>query len=74
MRGFQQLNQSQETLTTLAADTGGRAFTATNDFGDAFARVQSDLAAYYLLGYSSTNPARDGKFRRIQVRRQSSRS
>ena len=68
MRGFQQLNQSQETLTTLAADTGGRAFTATNDFGDAFARVQSDLAAYYLLGYSSTNPARDGRFRRIQVR------
>src|SRR5687767_11908427 len=68
MRGFQQLNQSQETLTTLAADTGGRAFTATNDFGDAFARVQSDLAAYYLLGYQSTNPARDGRFRRIQVR------
>jgi hypothetical protein len=68
MRGFQQLNQSQETLNTLAADTGGRAFTATNDFGDAFARVQSDLAAYYLLGYQSTNPARDGRFRRIQVR------
>jgi VWFA-related protein len=68
MGGFQQLNQSQETLTTLAADTGGRAFTATNDFGDAFARVQNDLAAYYLLGYSSTNPAKDGKFRRIQVR------
>src|SRR5687768_5928333 len=68
MRGFQQLNQSQETLTTLAADTGGRAFTATNDFGDAFARVQGDLAAYYLLGYSSTNPVRDGRFRRIQVR------
>ncbi len=68
MGGFQQINQSQETLNTLAADTGGRAFTATNDFGDAFARVQRDLAAYYLLGYSSTNPARDGKFRRIQVR------
>src|SRR5688572_5975162 len=68
MRGFQQLNQSQETLNTLSADTGGRAFTATNDFGDAFARVQRDLAAYYLLGYSSTNPSRDGRFRRITVR------
>ena len=44
------------------------AFTDTNDFGDAFARVQNDLAAYYLLGYSSTNTARDGKFRRISVR------
>ena len=68
MGGFQQISQSQETLTTLAADTGGRSFTATNDFGDAFARVQRDLAAYYLLGYSSTNPARDGKFRQIRVR------
>jgi VWFA-related protein len=68
MGGFARINQSQETLNTLAADTGGRAFTATNDFGDAFDRVQNDLAAYYLLGYSSTNPARDGKFRSIQVR------
>jgi hypothetical protein len=65
---FQQLASSQDTLTSLAADTGGRAFTDTNDFGDAFARVQRDMSAYYLLGYSSTNPAKDGRFRRIQVR------
>jgi VWFA-related protein len=67
-RQFQQLTASQGTLTTLAADTGGRAFTDTNDFGAAFARVQRDLSAYYLLGYSSTNPSKDGRFRRIQVR------
>jgi VWFA-related protein len=65
---FARLSGSQDTLTTLAADTGGKAFTDTNDFGDAFARVQRDMSAYYLLGYSSTNPARDGRFRRIQVR------
>jgi VWFA-related protein len=67
-RQFQQLTASQGTLMSLAADTGGRAFTDTNDFGDAFKRVQRDLSAYYLLGYSSTNPGKDGKFRRIQVR------
>jgi VWFA-related protein len=67
-RQFQQLTASQGTLMTLAADTGGRAFTDTNDFGDAFKRVQRDLSAYYLIGYSSTNPSRDGRFRRIQVR------
>jgi VWFA-related protein len=67
-RQFQQLTASQGTLTTLAADTGGRAFTDTNDFSAAFTRVQRDLSAYYLLGYSSTNPSRDGRFRRIQVR------
>ncbi len=67
-RQFSQLTASQDTLTTLAADTGGRAFTDTNDFGEAFARAQRDLAAYYLIGYSSTSAAKDGRFRRIQVK------
>jgi hypothetical protein len=65
---FAQLASSQDTLTSLAADTGGRAFTDSNDFGEAFTRVQRDMSAYYLLGYSSTNAAKDGRFRRIQVR------
>jgi hypothetical protein len=65
---FAQLASSQDTLTSLAADTGGRAFTDSNDFGEAFARVQRDMAAYYLLGYSSTNATKDGRFRRIEVR------
>jgi VWFA-related protein len=65
---FAQLSSSQDTLTTLAGDTGGRAFTDSNDFGEAFARVQRDMSAYYLLGYTSTNPTKDGRFRRIQVR------
>jgi VWFA-related protein len=65
---YARLAASQDTLTSLAADTGGRAFTDTNDFGEAFSRVQRDMSAYYILGYSSTNPAKDGRFRRIQVR------
>lgn len=65
---FARLMSSQDTLTTLSSDTGGRAFTDTNDFGEAFDRVRRDMSAYYLLGYATTNPARDGRFRRIQVR------
>jgi VWFA-related protein len=65
---FQQLTASQDSLTTLAADTGGRAFTDSNDFGDAFARAQRDLSAYYLIGYGSTNTTKDGRFRKIEVR------
>jgi hypothetical protein len=65
---FSRLAASQDTLVSLAADTGGRAFTDTNNFGEAFARVQRDMSAYYLLGYSSTNKNQDGRFRRIQVR------
>ena len=65
---FSQLAGSQDTLVSLAGETGGRAFTDSNDFGEAFTRVQRDMSAYYLLGYSSTNPGKDGRFRRVQVR------
>jgi len=59
---------SQETLMTLANDTGGRAFLDTNDFAPAFTKVQEDSSFYYLLGYISNNAARDGRYRRITVR------
>jgi VWFA-related protein len=59
---------SQETLTTLAADTGGKAFLDTNDLGTVFDRVQRDTSAYYVLGFKSSNPLKDGKYRRIQVK------
>jgi VWFA-related protein len=65
---FSRLTASQDTLTSLAADTGGKAFMDSNDFGDAFARVQRDMSAYYLLGYNTVNLAKDGRFRRIRVR------
>jgi VWFA-related protein len=59
---------SQDTLSTMAEDTGGRAFFDSNSFGQVFDRVVADTSAYYVLGFSSTNPARDGRFRRINVR------
>ena len=65
---FSQFAAQQETLTSLASDTGGTAFTDTNDFGEAFTKVERDISSYYILGFSSTNPARDGRFRRLTVR------
>ena len=59
---------TQETLVTLASDTGGRAFLDSNDFSKVFKGVQQDTSTYYLLGYHSTNPARDGHYRRIVVK------
>jgi VWFA-related protein len=59
---------TQETLVTLASDTGGRAFLDSNDFTQVFKGVQQDTSTYYLLGYRSTNPARDGRYRRIAVK------
>jgi len=58
---------SQETLYALAADTGGKAFMDTNDLSGVFRQVQRDTSAYYLLGYTSTNHLKDGRFRRLKV-------
>ena len=58
---------SQETLTTLAGDTGGKAFLDSNDLSGIFTAVQRDTSAYYVLGYRSTNPEMNGKYRRVKV-------
>lgn len=58
---------SQETLYTLAADTGGKAFMDTNDLSGVFSVVQKDTSAYYVLGYTSSNHLKDGRYRRLKV-------
>ena len=64
---FNQQRQSQDTLVTLAADTGGKAFMDTNDFGPAFTKIQEDTAMYYVLSYASSNNTKDGRYRQIRV-------
>ncbi|HUY82098.1 MAG TPA: VWA domain-containing protein [Acidobacteriaceae bacterium] len=59
---------TQEVMATLSSDTGGKAFFDTNDFAPAFTRIQNDTSAYYVLGYRSTNPRRDGRYRRLTVK------
>ena len=59
---------SQETLATLSSDTGGKPFFDSNDFAPAFQQVQHDTEAYYIIGFRSTNPARDGSFRHLTVK------
>ena len=59
---------SQELLGTLATDTGGKAFFDSNDFGPVFQQVQRDTEAYYILGFHSTDPRRDGMFRHLTIK------
>ena len=58
---------SQETLGTLASDTGGKLFVDSNDFAPAFQQVQHDSEAYYIIGFHSSNPARDGGYRHLTI-------
>lgn len=57
----------QESLYTLAADTGGKAMLDQNDLSVGIVQAQKDIASYYLLGFYSTNAAPDGKYRRIKI-------
>jgi hypothetical protein len=62
-----ELRSSQESLLKLADDTGGAAALG-NDFTGAFNRIVRRSSSYYVLGYYSKNPRRDGKFRNLQVK------
>ena len=57
----------QETLYTLASDTGGKALLDNNDLSMGLVQAQKDIASYYIIGYYSTNDALDGHFRRIKI-------
>jgi VWFA-related protein len=57
----------QESLYTLASDTGGKALLDNNDLSLGIVQAQRDIASYYILGYYSSNTALDGRFRRIKV-------
>jgi VWFA-related protein len=59
---------TQEVMTTLSFDTGGKPFLDSNDFAPAFAQVQRDTSAYYAIGFHSSNQARDGKYRKLTIK------
>ena len=54
----------------LAEQTGGRLITVSrpDKLDKAFAEIAAELRSQYLLGFSSTNPVNDGKFRRLEVK------
>ena len=61
-------NDSQETLSTLAYDTGGKLFVDDNDLSLGMEKARDDISSYYIIGYYSTNPKMDGKYRRVEVK------
>jgi Ca-activated chloride channel homolog len=56
-------------LKRLALATGGESFFPSdmNDVDEVFQRIADDIRHSYTLGYVSSNPARDGRFRRIRI-------
>jgi len=57
-------------LSEIATQTGGRAFAAAlpSDLPSVAARIAVELRNQYVLAYYPTNPARDGKYRKVEVK------
>ena len=66
-RGFR---EADFVLRQLAQDTGGLAFfpQQIGDLVEIYQRISDELSSQYTLGYTSQNPLRDGKWRRLVVR------
>jgi VWFA-related protein len=61
------VQQSQDTLFALAGDTGGKALLDYNDLTRGIVQAQQNITSYYIIGYYTTNPTLNGKFRRIKI-------
>jgi VWFA-related protein len=57
-------------LRRMSDQTGGRVFhiDRKNTLDDAFKDIQDDLRTQYALGYNSTNPRKDGSYRKLDIR------
>ena len=63
-----EMRQTQDSLRTLAEQTGGIAAIDTNSFASSFDRIVQANSLYYMIGYYPANHPRDGRFHKIEVR------
>jgi VWFA-related protein len=61
------MQRSQDTLFSLAGDTGGKALLDYNDLEKGIVQAQQSITNYYILEYYPTNTAMNGKFRHVKI-------
>jgi VWFA-related protein len=64
---FASMDRVDDGSESIAADSGGFTVKNTNDLSEGIHRIARETQIYYLLGYVSSNTARDGAFREIEV-------
>ena len=62
-----QTTNAQNSLSIMAADTGGRAILDANDFLPDLGRMREDFSVYYSLGYTPAHTG-DGRQHRLEVK------
>jgi Ca-activated chloride channel family protein len=65
-----EFKEAEFVLKQLSTETGGRAYFPTDarELSKIYQAIWDELSSQYAIGYTSTNPKRDGAWRRIQVR------
>jgi Ca-activated chloride channel family protein len=65
-----EFKEAEFVLKQLSTETGGRAYFPTDarELAKIYQSIWDELSSQYALAYSSSNPKRDGAWRRIQVR------
>jgi VWFA-related protein len=62
------IQKSQNTLRTIADDTGGIAIVNSNDFDRGIRRIDADSSDYYVLGFYSNDPDPTKRRRKIEIK------
>lgn len=67
---YQYLRDGYGVLKRISEETGGRIFRVSRKrpLEWIFAQIQEEMRSQYSLGYTPTNPVRDGSFRRIRIK------
>ncbi|MGH9941757.1 MAG: VWA domain-containing protein [Pyrinomonadaceae bacterium] len=62
--------KATDLITAITRESGGRAFFPDHkdDLINAVNEITRDLRSQYVIGYASSAPARDGKFREVEVK------
>ncbi len=68
--GRREFKEAEFVLRQLSQETGGKAFFPTDarELPKIYQAIWDELSSQYAIGYSSSNPKRDGAWRRILVR------
>jgi Ca-activated chloride channel family protein len=69
-RGRHQFSESDYSMKTLAAETGGTSFfpDVVQELKNVYGTIADELSVQYSIGYTPTNSRADGQFRRIVVK------
>jgi len=66
--GSKSTRVEKDVLRAFSSETGGFPIFNTGNFDQELAKLDKQLSNYYVLGFQSNNPKRDGSLRKIEVK------